>query len=161
MNRHSRALLGGLMVAALIWGGVLAGCTNSAPSPTTPGPAASPTMQPSPSGDDYVEVVYFHRTRRCYSCQYAGDMTQHTLETDFADELANGTLVFKTLDVQDSANAAEAEKYAAYGSSLYVDVVKDGEDDIRHVSEIWYHIGDDEKFADAVKAEIEAALESI
>jgi hypothetical protein len=39
--------------------------------------------------------------------------------------------------------------------------VKGGEDDIRHVSAIWYHIGDDEKFAGIVKAEIEAALESI
>ena len=148
-------------MAALVWGSASAACTNSAPSPTLPGPTASPTLQPSPSGNDYVEVVYFHRTRRCYSCQYAGDVTQYTVETYFADELADGTLVFKALDVQDSANAAVAEKYAAYGSSLYVDVVKDGEDDIRHISAIWVHIGDDEKFEGVVKAEIETALESI
>jgi len=150
-------LFGGLIVVGLLLGGVFAGCT----SPASPGPDTSPTLEPTPSGEDYVELVYFHRTQRCHSCRYAGDMTQQTVETYFADALADGRLVFKILDVQDPANAEAVEKYGPYGSSLFIDTVKDGHDNIRAITAIWYNIDNDEKFVAAVKVEVAAALESI
>jgi len=161
MGSLGRVILGIVVVILVSSAALIGACADSPPSPTAPGPDTSPTLQATPGGDDYVEVVYFHRTRRCYSCQYAGDMTQQTVETYFADELAQGRLVFKTLDVQDSANAAAVEKYGPYGSSLFIDTVKDGQDNIRAITAIWYNIGNDEKFTAAVKAEIEAALGSI
>src|SRR4030042_356282 len=92
--------------------------TNPELSPTSSETAATPTLQPSPGGADYVELVYFHRTKQCYSCRYAGDTTKYTVETYFANELASGKLVFKKVDVQDKANASIAERYGAYGSSF-------------------------------------------
>jgi hypothetical protein len=109
-------------------------CNNSndsIPSSTKGNGVNTPTIQPSPPADDYVELVYFHRKNRCYSCQYAGDMTQYT------------------------------DKYGAYGSSLFINIFVDGEDHIKHISDIWYHIGDDEEFTAVVKTEIEKALVNI
>jgi hypothetical protein len=139
-------------------------CNNSndsIPSSTKGNGVNTPTIQPSPPADDYVELVYFHRKNRCYSCQYAGDMTQYTAENYFRDELANDKLVFKMYNVQDSANAAIIDKYGAYGSSLFINIFVDGEDHIKHISDIWYHIGDDEEFTAVVKTEIEKALVNI
>jgi hypothetical protein len=130
-------------------------------SPTPTQTRANPTPQRSPAGTDYVEVVYFHRTQRCYSCRYAGDTTERTVETYFAKELATGKLVFKTVDVQDKANAAIVKRYGAYGSSLYMNEVVGGVDHIEQVTEIWYHLGDDEAFEQLVKGEIERYLGNI
>ena len=143
---------------------LLPACSNSNdvnPQPTKGNGINTPTVQPNPNADDYVELVYFHRTRRCYSCQYAGDMTQNIAESYFSDELANGKLLFKMLDVQDSANAEMIDKCRAYGSSLFINVVIAGEDHIQPITDIWYQIGNDEEFTDIVKTEIEKALESI
>ena len=161
MNQSARALLGGLVVVTILCAGVCAACTSSVPSPTAPGPHTTPKLEPSAGGDDYVELVYFHRTKRCYSCQYAGDMTRYVVETYFADETADGRLLFKELNVQDSSNAAMIDRYGAYGSSLFVNAVIDGEDHIRHVAAIWYHIGDDDEFVSVLRAEIGMMLESI
>ncbi len=142
----------------------LSACTSSDEfvPPTTPDSTQeTPTVQPSPSGGNYVEVVYFHRTKRCYSCRYAEDAVTYTINTYFANELASGKLVYKVLNVQDSANAAIIDKYGAYTSSLFINDVIDGNDDIQQVIEIWYYLGDDEKCVELVKSEIEKHLESV
>ena len=105
-----------------------------------------------------VEVVYFHRTQRCYSCRYAGDTTEYAVETYFAQELASGKLVFKTVDVQKKENASIVERYGAYGSSLFINEIKDGTDHIEAVTDIWFLIGKDEAFVNLIKSEIEKHL---
>ena len=141
----------------------LSACTSSGGfvPPTTPDSTQeTPTVQPSPSGGNYVEVVYFHRTKRCYGCRYAEDAVTYTINTYFTNELASGKLVYKVLNVQDSANAAIIDKYGAYTSSLFINDVIDGNDDIQQVTEIWYYLGGDEKCVELVKSEIEKHLES-
>lgn len=161
--------LSGLIAAIVLFSCILCSCGNPA-SQTTPSPELSPTsietsvvptIQPSPGGSDYVELVYFHRTKRCYSCQYAGDTTEYTVETYFANELANGKLVFKLVDVQDEANASIAERYGAYSSSLFINEIVNGIDHIEAVTDIWYHIGDNETFIKIVKDMIEEYLGNI
>ena len=164
MNVLSKAIfvtLGALLLCSIF---LLPACSSSnetIPSPTMGNNGKTPTAQPTSNADSYVELVYFHRMRRCYSCQYAGDTTDHIVESYFHDELANGKLHFKMLDVQNSANAEMINKYQAYGSSLFINVVMAGKDHIQPITDIWYHIGDDDKFTNIVKTEIETALESI
>lgn len=122
-------------------------------SPATP-PASTNSSGPA----DRVDVVYFHRTVRCYSCQYAEAGTNYTVETYFADEMASGKLTFQSVDVQDEANADIIEKYGAYGSQLFINTVKDGTDHIEQVTDIWYVLGNDEAFVEVVKNKIEKSL---
>ena len=169
MNLSIPVKLSSLIAAIVLLSCILCSCSSSVPqttpspelSPTPTNTAVVPTLQPSPGGTDYVEVVYFHRTQRCYSCQYAGDTTEYTVGTYFANELANGKLVFKMVDVQDKANASIAERYGAYGSSLFINEIVDGIDHIEPVTDIWYHLGDDEKFIQVVKDAIESHLGNI
>lgn len=139
-----------LIVIVILAGGILCACNSTATDP-------QPT--PGPSIDNGVEVVYFHRTHRCYSCIYAGDMVEYTINTYFADELADGELVFMLNDVQDDANAAIVDKYGAYTSSLFMNKVVDGVDHIEAVTGIWFLLGKDQEFVNLVKSEIEERLE--
>jgi hypothetical protein len=151
------------LIAVLILSGcILCSCSSPAqqatPSPAPTNTQVTPTPQPSTYGTNVVEVVYFHRTQRCYSCRYAGDTTEYTVETYFADKLASGKLVFKLVDVQDKANASIVERYGAYGSSLFINEIKDGTDHIKAVTDIWFLIGKDEEFVNLIRSEIGSAL---
>ena len=157
-----------LIATLVLLGCILCSCGSSASQETNPelnptptNTAVAPTLQPSPGVTNYVELVYFHRTKQCYSCRYAGDTTKYTVETYFADELASGKLVFKKVDVQDKANASIAERYGAYGSSLFINEIIDGIDHIEPVTDIWYVVGKDEKFIQVVKDVIEKHLGNI
>jgi len=108
-----------------------------------------------------VDVVYFYRTARCYSCVYAEEITQFTVETYFEDELASGRVTFETFNVKDEKNAAIVEKYGAYTSSLFINTVRNGSDHIEPVTDIWYALGDDEAFIEVVKSKIETSLREV
>ena len=107
---------------------------------------------------DRVDVIYFHRTQRCYVCYYAEDGIRYTVETYFADELANGKVTFQVVNVQDEENAAIVNKYGAYTLSLFINTIRGGTDHIEEVTDIWYLIGDDEAFVEVVRDKIEKSL---
>ena len=162
MNLLVKTRLYSLLVVLILSIGILGACSSSGPvakpSPTPTSAQVTPGPQPSPSAADWVEVVYFHRTQRCSSCRYAEAGVRYTIETYFQDELASGELVFRVLDVQANANADIVDRYGAYGSSLFINDVENGVDHIEGVTDIWFLIGDDEKFVSVVKDEIEKRL---
>jgi len=127
------------------------------PSPTTP-PVADNSTSNSTSPADRVDVVYFHRTQRCYSCTYMEDASRYTVETYFADELASGEVTFQVFNVEDEQNADTVEKYQASYLSLYINTVKDGIDHIELVTDLYTLIGNDEAFVEALKGKIEKGL---
>ena len=122
-------------------------------------PATPPASNNSSGPADRVDVVYFHRTQRCYTCLYAEEHTRYTVETYFADELASGRVTFQSINVQDEENADIVEKYnnASY-LTLCINTVKDGTDHIEAVTDIWLVIGDDEAFVEIVKNKIEKSI---
>lgn len=121
-------------------------------------PKEHPTSD-TPSGPaDRVEVVYFHRTQRCYSCRYVEAGTRYTVENYFKDELASGKVVFKVLNVEDKENAAIVNKYSAFTSSLFINTIKDGTDYIKEATDIYFLIGNDRAFVEALKSKIEKSI---
>jgi len=138
-----------ILVGLAIWLVLAYGTSSATPPPSnnSTGPA------------DRVDVVYFHRTQRCYTCRYAEDGTRYTLETYFADELASGRVTFQVINVEDEANADIVVKYnnASY-LTLCINAVRDGTDHIEVVTDIWLAIGDDDAFVEIIKGEIEKSL---
>ncbi|MFO8144049.1 MAG: nitrophenyl compound nitroreductase subunit ArsF family protein [Dehalococcoidales bacterium] len=123
-------------------------------------PQVTPEPSPTPQANR-VDLVYFHRTNRCYSCQYAESGIEYTLETYFTEELNDGIITFQSVDVQDSDNAAIVEQYGAYTSQLFINTVVDNEGHIEHIEEIWSYIGDDDGFTLFIKNKINESLEAI
>ena len=140
-----------LAAVLLLTLGLIAAC--KVPSGNTNG---QPTV--TPSAQDVVEVVYFHRAQRCAGCIHAQDTTEYTLNTYFADELENGDIVFMALNLQDANNSAMVQKFGAYTSSLFLNDVEGGVDSIEELTDVWFVLWDDEEFVDIVKTTIEEYL---
>ena len=117
-----------------------------------------PNSNNSSGPADRVEVVYFHRTQRCYSCRYMEAAANYTVETYFADELASGKVTFQVINVEDEENAAIVQKYGASYLSLYVNTVIGGTDHIEEATDTYLLIGNDEAFVKALKSRIEKSL---
>jgi len=128
-------------------------------APITAGGPPTSDMPSAPA--ERVYVVYFYRTPRCYTCNYAEEMTQFAVETYFWDELASGKVTFDAVDMGLRGNAATVSQYGAYTSSLFINTVRDGSDHIEPVMEIWFVLGDDEAFVEVVKSKIEASLKEV
>jgi hypothetical protein len=152
MNKKTRILLSVLAGVALCVGVVYA-VSNVPPAASVEQPGSNNSSVPA----DRVDVVYFHFTQRCSTCVHAENMTLYTLETYFADELANGKVTFQSINMEDQANA---DIVAEYNSPSYlalcINTVTNGTDNIEEVTDIWY-VGDEE-FVDILKNDVDQSL---
>ena len=149
MGIFRKVQLFGLAAMLLLTIGLVSACK-------VPEPDNSSSLPPSISNG--VEVVYFHRAQRCSGCIYAQNMTEYTLNTYFADELQSGKIVFMAVNLQDANNSAMVQKFGAYTSSLFLNDIKGGVDNISEVTDIWFVLGDNDKFVNVVKSAIEERL---
>lgn len=76
----------------------------------------SEKQQENKTETDVVEVLYFHGKQRCPTCKAIERETKELVSTAFANEVKDGKLVFKALDIDE--NESLAEKYQATWSSL-------------------------------------------
>ena len=61
--------------------------------------------------------------------------TKETVETLFADELKDGSLVFKSIDISQSENEEIINKYEVTWSSLFITKWKNGKDSTENLTE--------------------------
>jgi hypothetical protein len=124
-------------------------------------PLVSEHEENTPSDEvERVDVVYFHRPQRCTKCLCFEERVSYVVATYFHDEIDSGKLTFKILNLGDPENAERAAKYAAVGSQLFINTIKDGEDHIQDIQEIWAWncTGDVEQFDAQVRNAIEQSL---
>lgn len=67
-----------------------------------------------------LEVIDFHSTHRCVTCETIEANTKHTLETYFSDELKSGLIVFKVINVDEKENEDIAREFEASGTALFL-----------------------------------------
>lgn len=87
---------------------------------------------------DRVEVLYFHGKQRCATCMAIEKHTKEVVNTLFADELKNGTLVFNTVDLSTPEGEKTADKYEVTWSSLFVNKWKDGKERRNNLTEFGF-----------------------
>lgn len=87
---------------------------------------------------DRVEVIYFHGKQRCATCMAIEKNAKEVVNTLFADELKNGTVVFKTVDISTPEGEKIADKYEAAWSSLFVNKWKGGKESRKNLTEFGF-----------------------
>lgn len=92
------------------------------------------------SSADGIELIYFHRTDRCQSCNNAEQFARDTLSTYFPDDVKSGTLSIQSIDYQ--KDRAMAEKYGVNMQGLKLKITKNGQETVKDVSEIWAYVRD-------------------
>ncbi len=73
-----------------------------------------------------LQIYYFHTTRRCLTCNSIEDNVKQVLENDFANEIKQGIINFRALNVEDAENKSLAEKYQATGAALHLIDMQEG-----------------------------------
>ncbi len=105
-----------------------------------------------------LEVFCFHGTRQCTTCKNMKANTRETLETHFAEQLKNGTIVFAIVDVDDEKNYKLAEKFEATGTALMFNKVVAGKDNIIDKSDFAFEKANDKA---AYISELKSIIEEI
>jgi hypothetical protein len=109
-----------------------------------------------------IEVIDFHSTHRCMTCNAIESSTKFTLDTYFKDEVESNKITFQVVNVDEEENLKIAEKFEATGTALFLNVVKDGKEEQIDLTEFAFMNGNDQKvFSDELKVKIEEALKNI
>lgn len=107
-----------------------------------------------------VIAYYFHATRRCLTCLRIERYSKGAIEQYFTEELREGRLEFKTLNVEIPENRHYIKDYQLYTKSLVITLYKDNKQiKWKNLTEVWTYVRDKEKFYQYVRDEIEKILQ--
>lgn len=127
-----------------------------AKSATTGGNTSNMSVAAVPA--EKVEVFLFHRTQRCATCIAIGKLSGQTVEERFGPEVSSGKVVFRELNIDEPENKALAEKFKAGGSSLFINAIRNGSDNIQEDAQVWRLTSDSEAFKNYLADKINALL---
>jgi hypothetical protein len=109
-----------------------------------------------------IEVLDFHSTHRCMTCNAIEANTKYTLNTYFAKELKEDKITFQVINVDEKKNEKIAEKFEASGTSLILNVVKNGKETQINLTDFAFMNGNDqEAFSKELKAKIDKELKTL
>ena len=120
--------------------------------------AATKAVQAAPDAlQDGIVVYYFYTTRRCMSCKKIEAFTAEAVKTTFAKELANGSIQWKTFNVDEPQHKHYLKDYELFTKSVIVSEIKGGKETRwKNLEDVWELLGDPGKFQQYVVKEIEA-----
>ena len=107
---------------------------------------------------DKIEVLNFHRTQRCWSCSTLGKLSEKTVGEKFADEVAGGKVIFKAVNIELPENKEIINLYQASGSSLYINAIKDGKNNIVQNMKVWQLLSNEPAFTNYLETQLRSLL---
>ena len=108
---------------------------------------------------DKVEVIYFHLTRRCVTCQAVENVARDAVKELYPAEVEKGTVVFKTLNIEDKSSEADAKRVNATGQCL---LIVSGDTRIDLTSEGFMNARNSpEKFKEEIKKAVDPLLKAL
>jgi len=97
-----------------------------------------------------IEVIQFHSEHRCMTCMKIEELSKKVLK-DFPN------VPFTLVNVDEAKNEKKAEEFEAYGTALFLYNMSTGEK--KNLTEFAFmNAGNEEKFIDELKKEIQAFL---
>jgi len=97
-------------------------CCNS--NKSNPSVAAMDTIAPKQTNANVtapvVEVLYFYGKQRCITCRSIEKYSREVVETLIKEQLAAGTIVFRTIDSSKKENQDLVNQYEVSFSSLFL-----------------------------------------
>lgn len=111
---------------------------------------------------DKIEVIDFHSTHRCITCNAIEMHTRYTLKKYFADELNSGKITFQVINVEKEKNYKLAEKFEASGTSLFMNVIAKGKEKKIDLTQFAFMKGREKnEFMTGLKEKIEKELKTL
>ena len=105
-----------------------------------------------------IEVVHFHATQQCWSCITVGEYALKTIKEKFPEEYKNGTIVFKDINGELAENRDIVMKYRAGGSSIFINAIKNGVDNIEEDVTVWRLVANEDQYINYLQNKINNLL---
>ena len=114
----------------------------------------------SDGNKNFVEILYFHGDVKCRNCYAMEKGVTQLLEEKFKNEVNDGKIIFKTIDITSAEGEKIADKYGITWSSLLVNNWKDGKEEVKDMTTFGMKTAakDPEKFKEEIQAIIENYL---
>jgi hypothetical protein len=131
--------------------------TASKPDPAAA--KASPTLVTPGVHAHRVVAYYFHTTQRCASCRAIEAYSREAIERAFADQLKDGRLLWKVVNVEVKGNEHFVKDYRLYTKSVVlVNEVRGRPAEWKNLEKVWQLLHDKDKFLRYVQDETRAYL---
>lgn len=121
-------------------------------------PAHSGGQEGTPSSR--FVVSYFYTSVRCPSCVTIERLTSETIEGEFFDEIKNGVLLWRTVNIEEEGNFHYVEDYNLYTKSVILSEMS-GDKEVRwkNLGRVWELLGNEGSFRRYVKSEVKSFME--
>lgn len=107
-----------------------------------------------------VVAYYFYNTIRCNTCMKLEAYARETIQENFSDELAAGTLMLQMKNLDEAENKHFIDDYKLFTKALVLVNYENGEQSRwQNCAKIWELVGDEEKYKRYIRDEITAFLE--
>lgn len=116
--------------------------------------------QTSNKKDHKVIVFYFYGNVRCYTCKRIERLTKEAVKEGFGEEMKNGVVEMKAVNVQEPRNNNFIKDYRLYTKSVIVSDLKQGKEERwKNLQRVWELVRNDEAFKKYVQKEVKEYLE--
>ena len=106
-----------------------------------------------------VIAYYFHTTYRCPTCLKIEEYTKQAIKEGFPAQLKDGSLVWKTLNVEEKGNEHFIKDYQLFSKAVVVVDMKDGRQvQWKNLKDIWQLVGKKDTFTRYIKDEVQSYL---
>ena len=142
-----------MFIVATVVAFVFTSCSNNE--------VQQPTL-PIDSSISKIEVLDFHSTHRCMTCNAIEANTKYTLASFFASEMDDEKVTFQAINIDEDENQNLAEKFEASGTALILNVISNGKEEHYDLTDFAFMKGtDQEAFSKELKETIENLLKSL
>lgn len=112
------------------------------------------------TGGDADIVCYFMTTQRCTNCYKIEIYTKETVERDFADKLADKTLLWQVINLEERQNRHFVKDYGLFTKSVVLVKIRGGKQVAwKNLDRVWSLLDDEDTFRKYIAAELGAFLE--
>jgi len=109
-----------------------------------------------------VMVYYFHRTARCATCLKIEELSESSVAANFADELQNGDLEFKSVNVETEGNEHFVDDYQLVSQAVVLVDYRDGvQEKWKNLDQVWDLVHTDDAFTGYVRDEVRSFLATL
>ena len=111
------------------------------------------------SAENKVIAYYFHGNTRCHTCHKMEGYAKEVIENNFTNELKDGELIFKAVNIDEKDNKHFVDKYQLYTKALVISKIDSNKEiKYKNLSKIWECVGNKDRFFEYVINEINSYL---
>jgi hypothetical protein len=105
-------------------------------------------------------VYYFSEGKECYTCEQIPTFTREALDKHFAAQLTNGSIVWRTVDVDEPRNEHFISEFNIYTKSIVFVRLQNGQQvRWKNLDRVWDLVYDRAAFVEYVNLEVREQLE--